>query len=127
MPSGASQRTYPNLTIPNDPIPVAACKFMPIKMHKKEAENVLCKKDDGENKINNKFCMQPHYETMANGNPLTCAHGQQRRGRSVWAWLWDEHAAIGIFIACSTRRMRNTSACLCKTRFFMAAFDLCHP
>jgi len=68
-------KTKPN---PSDPIPLAACKFMPIKMHKKEPENVLCKKDDGENKINNKFCMQTHYETMADGdtNPPFC----------TWAW-----------------------------------------
>lgn len=31
---------------------------------------MLCKRDDVENKINNKFCMQQHYETIA--NPTTC-------------------------------------------------------
>lgn len=90
---------------------VAACKFMPIKRHKKEAENVLCKKDDVENKINNKFCMQLHYETIANRlllnllpPPYTPASFLPTPSHCVGV-----QTAIGIFIACSTRRMRNAS------------------
>lgn len=74
-----------------------------------EAENVLCKRDDVENKINNKFCMQ-HYETIA--NPTTCLAlllpAAPPSSLLPLCLRVGGQTAIGIFIACSTRRMRNT-------------------
>lgn len=112
--------------------PVAACKFMSIKRHKKEAENVLCKKDDVENKINNKFCMQQHYETIANLQYLTLSVVLSHTPSfSPHRPCVGVQTAIGIFIACSTRRMRNTSKRLPDgrtsrdMRVFIASFDLC--
>lgn len=97
---------------------------------------MLCKRDDVENKINNKFCMQQHYETIA--NPTTCLAlllpASPPSSLLPLCLRVGGQTAIGIFIACSTRRMRNTGTRLpgCQTYsslarrlFFMASFDLC--
>lgn len=91
---------------------------------------MLCKRDDVENKINNKFCMQQHYETIA--NPPTClALPHSFLSLLPLCLRVGGQTAIGIFIACSTRRMRNTGTRLPGRRtarsslLFMASFDLC--
>lgn len=96
---------------------------------------MLCKRDDVENKINNKFCMQQHYETIA--NPTTCLalllSASPPSSLLPLCLRVGGQTAIGIFIACSTRRMRNMGTRLRRTDvqrarsspFFMASFDLC--
>lgn len=94
------------------------------------------KRDDVENKINNKFCMQQHYETIA--NPTTCLSlllstlsyptlFPLLSLRCLRAWADKLQLVFLLRAQHGVCVIRPVPARLpgCQRCFFMASFDLC--
>lgn len=86
------------------------------------------KRDDVENKINNKFCMQQHYETIANPTsclPLSPLLFPLLSLRCLRAWADKLQLVFLLRAQHGVCVIRPVPARLPTLFFFMASFDLC--